>query len=78
MTTLNSHTAHALADERVRELRQRHVGERPRYGPPAQRALAETKSKRAPTVHAKRRTDLSSALATAVRHLRRRIEPHQS
>ncbi len=72
MITLSSHTARALADERVRELRERHIGERPGYGAPGQCALVETTRKRTSAVSATPRSDTSFALAAAVRYLRRR------
>ena len=71
-------TTRALVDERVRELRQQRIGELPRYAPRARRPLAETKRTRTTAVRAKCRTDLSSALAAAVCHLRRRVDPHRS
>ena len=48
MATLNSHTARALADERVRELRERRIGARRGSGAPVQRAPVETTRKRSP------------------------------
>jgi hypothetical protein len=78
MITLSSHTARALADERVRELTERHIGERQGYGAPVQPALVQTTRKRTPAVRARPRSDTSFALAAAVRHLRRRVDPHRS
>lgn len=75
MATLSSHTARALADERVRELRERHIGERRGSDAPVQGALAVTSRKRVST---RRCTEMSGSLATAVRYLRRRVDPDRS
>ncbi len=78
MATLNSHTARALADERVRELTEDRVGARRRHRAPAEHAPAKTARKRTPRVSAKPRVDAAFALAATMRHLRRRVDPDQS
>lgn len=75
MATLNSHTARALADERVRELRARHVGTQRGSGASARRTLEQTTSKRVRHVSPKPRAEMSFALAATVRYLRRRVNP---
>lgn len=75
MATLNSHTVRALAEERVRELRQDRIGARSRFRARAEPAAAETARKRTPHVSAKPRVDASFALGATVRYLRRRVDP---
>lgn len=75
MATLNSHTARALADERVRELRDRSVGVQRGSGQSARRGLAGITRGRSPRVGDKPRAETSFALAATVRYLRRRVSP---
>ena len=75
MATLNSHTARALADERVRELRDRSIGAQRGSGASVRRAPVDTTRKRSPRVGVKPRAETSFALAATVRYLRRRVSP---
>ena len=78
MATLNSHTARALAEERVRELRHDRIGARRRFRARAEPAPAETARMRTPRVGAKPCAETSFALAATVRYLRRRVNPDRS
>ncbi len=71
MASLNSHTARALADERVRELRERSDGAQRGPGASDRRALAGATSRRTRRVRVKPGADSSFVLAAAVRYLRR-------
>ena len=75
MMRLSSHTARALADERVRELTRHRPGERPDDGLPARRRRIGNSGACPTDAGAAPRSAPPRGLVLAVRHLRRRLDP---